>query len=84
MATDVRDEYAWAAGFFEGEGSVLMSGGVLAVRLGNTDEEVLRHFHDVIAVGTVYGPYGQYTASTGRSLCGSGTPRKRRPSTRSL
>ena len=35
-------------------------GGVLAVRLGNADEEVLRHFHDVIAVGTVYGPYGQY------------------------
>lgn len=50
-------EIAWAAGLFEGEGSLTQSGGSLDVRVKMTDEEIVRRFEEVIGYGTVYGPY---------------------------
>jgi hypothetical protein len=47
----------WAAGLFEGEGSMTNSGGCLDVRLKMTDEDVVRRFEEVVGYGTVYGPY---------------------------
>ena len=40
----------WAAGLFEGEGSVVARGGL---SLGMTDEDVVRRFQSVIGLGTV-------------------------------
>jgi hypothetical protein len=56
---DVRtfDQIAWAAGLFEGEGSMTESGGRLDIRVKMTDEDVVRRFADVMECGKVYGPY---------------------------
>jgi hypothetical protein len=48
-------ETAWAAGFFEGEGTITQSGGRLVVRLNNTDSEPVYRFAQQF--GEVYGPY---------------------------
>lgn len=48
---------AWAAGFFEGEGSITECRGRLRAQLKNTDVEVLHRFADIVGVGVVYGPY---------------------------
>lgn len=50
-------EWAWAAGLFEGEGSLTPSGNGWAAKLGTTDEDVIRRFHEVVGCGTVYGPW---------------------------
>ena len=47
-------EVAWAAGLFEGEGSITQSGGRLFVRL---DEDVVLRFAEIARHGDVYGPY---------------------------
>jgi hypothetical protein len=52
-----REEIAWAAGLFEGEGTITLSGYALCVRVGNTDDEVVRRLADIVATGSVYGPY---------------------------
>lgn len=60
MAHEV--EIAWAAGLFEGEGSITIqrSGdrGRLRVRftLAMTDEDVVRRFQCILGCGSVYGP----------------------------
>jgi hypothetical protein len=46
-------EIAWAAGLFEGEGTITSSRGRLVARLNNTDEEVVRHFAMIIGLGEV-------------------------------
>jgi hypothetical protein len=60
------DQIGWAAGLFEGEGSIYIdraderrNGGRLgiALSLASTDEDVIRHFHDCIGSGRVFGPY---------------------------
>jgi hypothetical protein len=69
---------AWAAGLFEGEGSIThrsshgdTSGRVpIACRLALTDEDVIRRFHKVVGVGRLYGPYTHINARD------SGKPRK--------
>lgn len=55
-----REDLAWAAGLFEGEGSFSIHN----ARSGNpvasliiTDEDVIRKFHSVIRIGSVAGPY---------------------------
>lgn len=55
-----REDLAWAAGLFEGEGSF----SVHNARLGNpvaslviTDEDIIRRFHDIVKIGSVVGPY---------------------------
>jgi hypothetical protein len=58
MATLPRSEQiAWAAGLFDGEGSITLSGESLHVRMRNTDFELIERFHDVLRIGSVYGPY---------------------------
>jgi len=59
-------EVAWAAGFFEGEGSITQSNGRLVTRLRNTDEEPIYRFASIVKFGEVYGPYTQSAAYTGR------------------
>jgi hypothetical protein len=56
MATR-EEEIAWAAGLFDGEGSITLSDDALHVRMRNTDLELIERFHDIIGVGAVYGPY---------------------------
>jgi hypothetical protein len=48
---------AWAAGFFEGEGSVTTSGGRLVLRVNQTHPEPVERFATTIGLGRVYGPY---------------------------
>jgi hypothetical protein len=60
------EEIAWAAGLFEGEGTITLSGDTLYVRLGNTDGEVVRQFADAVGVGSVYGPYPPYPGQSHR------------------
>jgi hypothetical protein len=55
---------AWAAGFFEGEGTITQSNGRLVVRLNNTDPEPVKRFATIVAFGAIYGPY-QYASRDG-------------------
>ena len=57
-------EVAWAAGFFEGEGTITASNGRLVVRLNNTDPEPVYQFAKILGFGDVYGPY-HYDARDG-------------------
>ena len=54
-------ELAWAAGLFEGEGSIHSSraGGrhYMYLNLSSTDEDVVRRFCAAVGCGGVYGPY---------------------------
>lgn len=57
-----REELAWAAGLFEGEGAVCWNAAGLGRRraqacMSSTDEDVIRHFAAVVKVGRVHGPY---------------------------
>lgn len=60
-------ELAWAAGFFEGEGSVFVHSSPsypVAASLDQTEGEALiRRFHAAVGKGKVYGPY---TTASGR------------------
>jgi hypothetical protein len=51
------EEIAWAAGLFEGEGSITMCGRYVHLQLKSTDEDVVVRFHEVVGCGSVYGPY---------------------------
>jgi len=42
---------------FDGEGTITLSNHVVHVRMRNTDPELIERFHDIVRVGTVYGPY---------------------------
>lgn len=55
-------EIAWAAGLFEGGGSI--SGARLQLKMVN--EESVRRFNAAVGVGKVYGPYGPYPSQMGR------------------
>ena len=57
----------WAAGFFEGEGTVRINKGRISspwafgLQVGNSDIEVLKKFQEaVFGFGTIYGPYRPY------------------------
>jgi hypothetical protein len=52
-----EEELAWAAGLFEGDGSITRNGTVPVLQMKLCDEDVLRRFSDIMRVGTVYGPY---------------------------
>jgi hypothetical protein len=74
MATDV--EWAWAAGLFEGEGSILLRnrerrGASLALQM--TDFDIVRRFHDVVGVGYLGKPYRNSLSTKGilRWNCGA-------------
>jgi len=55
MATP--EEIAWAAGLFDGEGSITNTDRDLQLLLKNTDFELVERFERVVARGRVYGPY---------------------------
>lgn len=53
-----REDLAWAAGLFEGEGCI--SAGrqdSYILQLVSTDEDVVRRFYRVIELGTISGPF---------------------------
>jgi hypothetical protein len=52
-----RDEIAWAAGLFEGEGCISTTTYRLQVALVMTDEDMVRRFDAIVERGKVYGPY---------------------------
>lgn len=57
-----RENLAWAAGLFEGEGCITISGKPphgrrVVLELGMTDEDVVRKFGAIMGVGHVGGPY---------------------------
>ena len=58
-------DFAWAAGLFEGEGNLNRK--PLSMSLGSTDEDVIRRFHSIIISGEVYGPY----KTNGKGGCGN-------------
>lgn len=64
--TDIPDtERAWAAGFFDGEGTAgcwnrgpqRISHYNVQARIGQTDRVVLDRFATIVGVGKIYGPY---------------------------
>jgi hypothetical protein len=46
--TTRNEEIAWAAGFFEGEGTITECDRSLHVRLVNTDEHVTERFAEIV------------------------------------
>jgi hypothetical protein len=48
---------AWAAGLFEGEGTIVDSTGSVQLRIKMTDLDVLEKLLDVSGVGEIYEPY---------------------------
>jgi hypothetical protein len=66
--------FAWAAGLFEGEGTVTYSPRTESrkmsrrVAIGMTDPDVLRHFHEVVGVGYMNGPYARRSTTTGNEI----------------
>lgn len=66
-----REELAWAAGFFDGEGSIYTAkmgkkAGKHTIHLdiAQTDPEVLNRFYSAVSVGKVYGPYTPKTKNS--------------------
>lgn len=57
--SEQAQEWAWAAGLYEGEGSVTKGkhGTTYTVSMGMTDEDIVHRFHQIIGCGKVYGPY---------------------------
>ena len=59
--TDVEREIAWAAGLFEGEGSIHCNNSngrkYLLLNLSSNDHDVVERFAAAIGCGKVYGPY---------------------------
>jgi hypothetical protein len=58
----VSTELAWAAGFFEGEGTVSMASSnsrpqIAVAQYGDTAPELLQRWVDAVGVGRVLGPY---------------------------
>jgi hypothetical protein len=50
-------DLAWAAGFFEGEGSATMHGPRFAAQIKNNDAAALARFRTCVEAGRIYGPY---------------------------
>jgi hypothetical protein len=62
--TNLQKTTEWAAGLFEGEGSIVIrpsrigsKSGNLTVSLVSTDKDVVRWFHRVVGFGKIRGPY---------------------------
>ena len=65
---------AWAAGFFDGEGSTIVTkDGTLVMSLGQCSTEVLDKFSVTLGQGKIYGPYEQKLGWSSKwewKLCG--------------
>jgi hypothetical protein len=59
-----REELAWAAGFYDGEGSLSISPAnntTIKMDISQNDRDVLDRFYNAVGGrGKVYGPYGRY------------------------
>lgn len=53
-------ERAWAAGFFDGEGSTCRSGRGILVKVSQNERALLDRWVAAVGAGKVYGPYGPY------------------------
>jgi hypothetical protein len=51
------EQLAWAAGLFEGEGSIAWCGDDFSLQGTNTDLSVLERFVEILELGYIYGPY---------------------------
>jgi hypothetical protein len=51
------EEIAWAAGLFDGEGSITHRDRDLQTSLKDTDVELVTRFDAIVGRGRVYGPY---------------------------
>lgn len=51
------EEIAWAAGLFDGEGSITHTDRDLQLLLKNTDLELVERFDLIVGRGHAYGPY---------------------------
>lgn len=58
-----RLDLAWAAGFFDAEGSFAKGGGYPKAVIANTDQLLLRRFRTTLGLGRIAGPYTRHTAS---------------------
>lgn len=61
----MSEDLAWAAGLFEGEGTVTRSDGVPRLALKMIDFDIVRHFGEVVGFGRTFGPYGPYKQDDG-------------------
>lgn len=57
MTSQESLEHAWAAGLFDGKGTVMLKAGSARIQVASTDRSVIERFHKAVGVGTVYGPY---------------------------
>jgi hypothetical protein len=62
------DEMAWAAGFFDGEGSIGTNRGRLVVQITQAEPSTLTRFKEAVGHGTVGGPYQPTLRPTSRPL----------------
>lgn len=53
-----QTELAWAAGFFDGEGSFSTNKGYITAHVTQADDlPILKRFHRAVGIGRIYGPY---------------------------
>lgn len=53
-----RENLAWAAGLFDGEGTIYSNSRLILLAVGQVDREVLDEFHTAVGnIGRVSGPY---------------------------
>ncbi len=52
-----RENLAWVAGLFEGEGCIATAGGRWSINLASTDHDVLVRLYEIVGVGHINGPY---------------------------
>jgi hypothetical protein len=83
MATR-EEEIAWAAGLFDGEGSITLSDDALHVRMRNTDLELIERFHDIIGSAPFTARiHAESAMELAGSPSGTGSPARKTASTRS-
>lgn len=51
------EKIAWAAGLFEGEGTMVYADNGFQLRVHMTDLDVLENLLEVVGVGKIYGPH---------------------------
>ena len=61
-----RADFAWAAGFFDGEGCFSSAGRTPVATVSQTALECLDVFASIVGIGTIKGPYDKATASIKR------------------
>lgn len=73
---NTNGEWAWAAGFFDGEGSTTLTQNSPRVTISQHHPEVLERFRAAVGIGKVYGPYKKGATGKffwGYAVCGKPT-----------